>query len=259
MQFAAAKSVNKIFNHSGLKPMNKTIHVIPLFNLALAFLPVCFVIAIHFFWSGEHRKALYGIVRMLLQLLMIGYFLAYIFETKNSWIVLGVLSVMLFVAAWIALRTLGPVKLSLYPKVLLALILGGCTTLALVTQGVLQLTPWYQPSYFIPLAGMIFANSMNSISLAADRMTAEIDRNITYERARSTAFRASLIPITNSLFAVGLVSIPGMMTGQILSGVSPLIAARYQIMVMCMVFGAAGISSASFLALARPDFSGETH
>ena len=68
---------------------------------------------------------------------------------------------------------------------------------------------------------MIFANAMNSVSLAADRLEAEIGRDIEYNQARNIAFRASLIPITNSLFAVGLVSIPGMMTGQILSGVSP--------------------------------------
>lgn len=63
-----------------------------------------------------------------------------------------------------------------------------------------------------------------------------------------------MIPVINSLFAVGLVSLPGMMTGQILSGVSPLIAVRYQIMVMCMVFGAAGISAALFLQLGRKYF-----
>jgi putative ABC transport system permease protein len=140
----------------------------------------------------------------------------------------------------------------------LALIVGGTTTLILVTQGVLNLTPWYWPNYFIPLAGMIFANAMNSVSLAADRLEAEIGRDVAYNQARNIAFRSSLIPITNSLFAVGLVSIPGMMTGQILSGVSPLVAARYQIMVMCMVFGAAGISSAIFLSLVRPDFTKES-
>jgi putative ABC transport system permease protein len=64
----------------------------------------------------------------------------------------------------------------------------------------------------------------------------------------------SIVPITNSLFAVGLVSLPGMMTGQILSGVSPLIAARYQIMVMCMIYGSAGISSCCFLKLVKPAF-----
>ena len=66
-----------------------------------------------------------------------------------------------------------------------------------------------------------------------------------------TAYHAAMIPVINSLFAVGLVSLPGMMTGQILSGVSPLIAARYQIMVMCMIFASAGISTAVFLALGR--------
>ena len=70
-----------------------------------------------------------------------------------------------------------------------------------------------------------------------------------YTTARDTAMQTALIPIINSLFAVGLVSLPGMMTGQILSGVSPLIAVRYQIMVMAMIFGASGIATAVFLLL----------
>ena len=194
---------------------------------------------------------------MLVQLLMIGYFLNYIFDTESASVALAVLAIMVSVAGWIGLRTVKEKKLALYPKALISLLIGGATTLILITQGVLSLNPWYWPNYFIPLAGMIFANAMNSISLAADRLTAEIGRDIEYNKARSIAFRASLIPITNSLFAVGLVSIPGMMTGQILSGISPLIAARYQIMVMCMVFGAAGIASACFLSLVKSDFMKE--
>ncbi len=126
--------------------------------------------------------------------------------------------------------------------------------LLLVTQGVLQLDPWYMPSYMIPLAGMIFANGMNSVSLAGERLQSELKSGVVYAEAEKLAIQASLIPITNSLFAVGLVSIPGMMTGQILSGVSPFIAARYQIMVMCMIFGSAGISSALFLVLSKVNF-----
>jgi len=68
--------------------------------------------------------------------------------------------------------------------------------------------------------------------------------------------QAALIPIINALFAVGLVSLPGMMTGQILSGVSPLVAVRYQIMVMAMIFEASGIATAVFLLLARDVFMG---
>ena len=129
--------------------------------------------------------------------------------------------------------------------------------LVLITQVVLTLEPWYLPSYMIPLAGMIFANAMNSVSIAGERFSAEISRKSSYQESRNTALMASLIPITNSLFAVGLVSLPGMMTGQILSGVSPFIAARYQIMVMCMVYGSAGIASSIFLRLIKNDLKSE--
>ena len=191
---------------------------------------------------------------MLIQLLLIGYVLTYIFEAHNSLIVIAVLAVMLFSSSWIALHTIQIPRKTLYLKSFLSISLSGSIILILITQIVLELQPWYLPSYMIPLAGMIYANAMNSVSIAGERLEAEINRNVPYNEARNIALRASLIPITNSLFAVGLVSIPGMMTGQILSGVSPLIAARYQIMVMCMIFGAAGISSALFLLSIKSNF-----
>ena len=128
-------------------------------------------------------------------------------------------------------------EIQLYKYALLSIALGGGITLILVTQAVLTLDPWYAPQSMVPIAGMIFANAMNSVSLSAERLNAEVSRGVSYDEARNIAFQSSLIPVINSLFAVGLVSLPGMMTGQILSGVSPLIAVRYQIMVMCMVFG----------------------
>ncbi|MCH7677687.1 ABC transporter permease [candidate division KSB1 bacterium] len=233
--------------------MNNSIQIIPFANLALAFIPVLVVVVIMYKWSLNIKSAFYAISRMLVQLMVIGYFLAYIFEADSVWVVLAVVTVMVFASSWIALRT--TIKRTLlYKKTLYSVILGGGITFLLVTQAVLNLNPWYSPRYVIPLAGMIFASSMNSVSLAVERLTAEIERNVDYQQARNTALRTSLIPITNSLFAVGLVSLPGMMTGQILSGISPLVAARYQIMVMCMIFGSAGISSALFLKLVKPDF-----
>ena len=91
---------------------------------------------------------------------------------------------------------------------------------------------------------------MNTVSLAAERFAAEISRGADGLESRRLAYRASLIPLMNALLAVGLVSLPGMMTGQILSGVEPLIAVRYQIMVMCMLTGASGIAAALYLTLA---------
>ena len=130
--------------------------------------------------------------------------------------------------------------------------LGGGLTLALVSQGVLGLEPWFEPRYMVPLGGMIFSSAMNTVSLAAERFEAETANGAPYELARRTALEAAFIPLVNSLFAVGLVALPGMMTGQILSGVSPLIAVRYQIMVMSMTFGSSGIATLCYLALMKP-------
>ncbi len=235
--------------------MNNSIQTIPIENLILAFIPVIAVIVIIWKWGLGYRNSLYAISRMLIQLFLIGYFLTYIFKSDSALIVVAVLAIMLFASSWIALRTIKIPRKVLYLKSFCSISLGGIVILLLITQGVLGLQPWYLPSYMIPLAGMIFANAMNSVSLAGERLEAEISRNTSYEQARIIALRASLIPITNALFAVGLVSLPGMMTGQILSGVSPFIAARYQIMVMCMVFGSAGISAALFLALVKSDFT----
>ena len=111
----------------------------------------------------------------------------------------------------------------------------------------------------IPLAGMIFSSAMNGVSLAVERLYAELGRNVTYRDAKGLAMKAALLPITNSLLAVGLVSLPGMMTGQILSGISPLIAVRYQIVVMCMIFSSVGLSSYLFLVLNNKDKSARSY
>lgn len=227
-------------------------HTIPLTDLALALVPVALVVAILHIWSRDARETLYGFARMILQLSLIGYFLVYLFAAETPWLVVAVLAVMALVSSWISLRTTKLSRRTLYPIALCSITLGGGAVLAVITQGVLRPDPWFTPQVIIPLAGMIFAASMNSVSLAAERLAAEMRRGDRYLAARSVALKAALIPITNSLFAVGLVSLPGMMTGQILSGVSPLVAARYQIMVMCMMFAAAGLSATLFLLFIKP-------
>lgn len=199
-------------------------------------------------------NALYAMVRMLGQLLLIGYFLTYIFESEQAWVVLFVLGIMVVASSWIALSNVIDQRKHLFLFSLVSILLAGGITLGIVSAGVLQLDPWYQPRFLIPLAGMIFANSMNSVSLCAERLSAELRRGDDWVTARTTALQAGMIPMVNSLFAVGLVSLPGMMTGQILSGVSPLIAVRYQIMVMCMIFGSGGLAAVLFLQFSRKVF-----
>ncbi|GIR30358.1 MAG: iron export ABC transporter permease subunit FetB [Candidatus Neomarinimicrobiota bacterium] len=189
---------------------------------------------------------------MLGQLIIMGYFLSYIFNSNSSLIVLCILISMVVIGSWIALRILNKKRVNLLKYAIISIALGGGINLFIVTQLILQLDPWYKPRFMIPLAGMIFSSAMNGVSLAAERLQAEIDKGIKYDDAKRVAFKASLIPIINSLFAVGLVSLPGMMTGQILSGTSPLTAARYQIMVMCMIFNSVGLASYLFLVLFNP-------
>ena len=231
--------------------MNESITNISLIQLTIIFIPIGIVVGLLVSWSLDWKNSIYAVLRMVAQLLLVGYCLTYIFESGNAIFTIGILSVMVFAASWIALRTIPEKRKPYFHYALISILIGGGLTLLLVTQFVLKLNPWFLPQYMIPLAGMILASSMNGISLAAERLHAEMNRGESYLDSRGIALRAALIPITNSLFAVGLVSLPGMMTGQILSGVSPLIAVRYQIMVMCMIFSAVGLSSSLFLYFLR--------
>ena len=218
-------------------------------------IPVAIVIVIYMRWTQDKATLFYALFRMLIQLMLIGYVLTYIFDTNSPYLVVLILSVMLIAASVIALRPVQERQNSLYLHAFIAIFFGGVFTLMMVVFGVLDLNPWYEPRFLIPIAGMIFANSMNAVSISAERFESEVGRGNSYLEARATSYKAALIPIVNALFAVGLVSLPGMMTGQILSGVDPLIAVRYQIMVMLMILGSAGISVAIYLWFCKKDMA----
>ena len=224
-------------------------NTIPIFNLALAFIPVGILLLVMLYWQQNIKHELIAVARMLGQLAFIGYALSWIFNLHSPPFILAILAFMMMIACSIALRTISNKTRHHYLNALIAMMLGGLLTLTFIVTLVLESSPWYAPDKLIPLAGMIFAASMNSISLAAERFETALTHNITAPIARIEAFKASLIPLFNALLAVGIVALPGMMTGQILSGVEPLIAARYQIVVMCMLTGSAGISSAVYLEL----------
>ena len=237
--------------------MNSAVQLITWQGLALALLPTLIVILILWRWQAGAGTGIYATVRMLAQLLLIGYVLVFIFDTGEPGIVMAVLGFMLVVSSWISIRPLRNKSRRLYGNALVAISVSGVVTLALISQVVIGIEPWFDPRYLIPLAGMIFAGAMTTISLAGERAYAEVARGISYLEARRIAMSAALIPMINALLAVGLVSLPGMMTGQILSGVSPLVAAKYQIVVMSMLFGVTGMSAAIFLYLERRELQQE--
>jgi len=229
--------------------IEQTLTNISLPRLAIAFIPVFFVFVILARWSLPQKRSWHAIVRMLVQLLLVGYVLSYVFTSNSAWFIGLILLVMMLFSSWIALNNIESPRWPLFKSAFVAILISSTFILSVITQGVLSLEPWYKPQTMIPLAGMVFANGMNSVSLCGERFFAELNRGENYLAARNIAFKASMIPNVNALLAVGIVSLPGMMTGQILAGVSPFIAARYQIMVMCMVFASAGIASAIFLIL----------
>jgi len=243
-------------------------------GLALAGLLVLAAVALsHWQRLGLEGRYLVGALRAVLQLSAVGYVLVYVIEEPRWWLVLAALAVMLFAGSVTATRGRGAGKHppSLWRISSAAMLLSSALTLVYVTRVVLHVSPWYAPRYLVPLFGMIVGNAMNGAALAAERLASEMQQ----ERPRIEAYlalgasparaaaepvrralTASLIPSINGLMVLGVVQLPGMMTGQILAGASPLLAVRYQIVVAFMLtFATALTSSVVVLGYRRTFFT----
>lgn len=212
----------------------------------------------HILRAGQGRDIFWSGLRMFVQLMIVGYLLHLVFALESALPVLLILVVM----TGFAVQTIGArveTKMPNFYRVVGAAILFGCggMTFFFCTL-VIGLEPWYDPRYLIPLAGMVIGNSMTGASLAAERLAAEFRERreeietalclgssvkLAAEPAVSSAFRAALIPSVNAMAAMGLVFLPGMMTGQILSGTEPLIAVKYQIAIMCVITGSVALTT----------------
>lgn len=228
-------------------------------NLLVATLLVVGSLALSRAWRiGVEVDLAWGAVRTVVQLLAVGYVLRWIFESELVWYVMLAFAVMLSAASWTASRRVRRPIPGLLGLSAISLAVGaGGTTLA-VTALVVRADPWWDGRYFLPLAGMIVGNAMNAAALAAERLQAEIagrrdhieellalgasPRQAVAEPLRA-AIRAGLLPTINAMLTVGLVALPGMMTGQMVAGADPQTAARYQIVVMFMLSAATTISA----------------
>lgn len=247
----------------------------PIIDLSLGRLAICYalvgLVAVFLrIWRAPSEREVYGAtLRMTVQLAAAAFVLTFLFSMNRAVWILGMLVLMWQVASIVALRPLKSGKRQLYPMSCLSLALGAGVTLWVITVWVLQLDPWYNPRYFLPIAGMILANSMNGVSLAVDRVSVEMELRAGEIRkalaqgrtpweaslpALHKAYQTALLPTINSMLVVGIVAFPGMMTGQILSGTVPIIAVKYQVMVMCMLLASIGISTPIFLRLTFKHF-----
>jgi putative ABC transport system permease protein len=224
---------------------------ISLTNLLYSLIPLLLVGYFYYKWADNKSEILYSTLRMIVQLLLVGYILIYIFENKNIYVGVLILTFMMLISTWISLRNTPDKSFSHFNKIAISIGLSTILHLVLIIYFILDFENFYEPRYVIPIAGMILANSMNVLSLAIERFDKELSRKESFEDARKISFKSALIPQINSLLAVGLVSLPGMMTGQILSGVDPLIAVRYQIMIMATILSSAGISLIIYFLLSK--------
>jgi len=215
---------------------------------------------------GLERKLLLAAVRTVVQLLLIGLVLGWIFAAHQWYIVLPLMLAMTLIAGVAAVGRTGRRYRGMWLDSLISMWASSWLILAIALLAIVRVQvhvqPWYHPQYAIPLLGMILGNTLNGISLGMDRLGEELSAKrdqvetllalgaTRWEAARAPiqqAVRTGMIPIINSMMVVGLVSLPGMMTGQLLAGADPLQAVRYQIVIMFLI--AAGTSLGTVAAV----------
>jgi putative ABC transport system permease protein len=188
--------------------------------------------------------------RTVIQLLVVGYILAAVFAIRSPWLVLAVLGVMLAIATIVARNRISQKVPQLLPLVGGSILISTLLTLIYTNLLIIQPEVWYEPQYVIPLAGIVLGNAMNGAALAGERLVStlnssqlEIETHLSLgatphqavAQYRREAIKAGLIPTINTMMVVGIVTLPGIMSGQLLSGVNPLQAAAYQMLIMFML------------------------
>jgi putative ABC transport system permease protein len=217
-----------------------------------------------------HRQIVWASLRMIVQLVAVGYLLRFVFGLNQPAATLAIVMVMALIAAReIATRPkqrfIGHAG---YMLTGVSVVLATFVTAALALATAIRPTPWYDPHYAIPLAGIILGAVLNSGSITLDnllgglkreRMTIEAQLGLGYSFAAATtpllrdSIRRGLLPIVNQMSAAGIITLPGIMTGQIIAGMDPVEAVKYQILLMFLLAGSSGIAALSiaFLALRR--------
>ena len=199
-------------------------------------------------------------LRTTIQLLLVGMVLKVIFDISHPLLLLAIATVMVLTAGREVMRRqtrrlVGPWGFATGTG---AMVISSFSITCLVLTTVIRIDPWYTPQYAVPLLGMMLGNTMNGIAIGMERLTTsawrdsrEIEGRLmlgqSWQEAigsiRRESIRSALIPTLNSMAVAGIVSLPGMMTGQILAGSSPMDAVTYQILIMFTVSSGTGFGA----------------
>ena len=244
---------------------------IQLWQMAAAYV---FVVIVLFFVRirgiSKGKEILISSIRMTLQLVLAGYILVYLFDNMNPLNTIIVIIIMEVFAVYnIFKRTKSKLSNSLKKIIAISMFLGTLSSLTYFLLVVVNISPWYDPRYFIPIAGMIIGNSMTGISLGVTRL---VDGMYTQKHLVESAlmlgaapkmaakeivdnaFDSAILPTINSMVGMGIIFLPGMMTGQILSGISPITAIEYQIAIMLGILGSVALTVILFIQLGYKTF-----
>ncbi len=215
---------------------------------------------------GLEKDIIIGTIRCYLQLFALGYALRYLFKVDNPFILIAVFCFMIYFAVFTIKQRVKEKSINYFYPVFLTMLISYLAITVFVLGVIIRLDPWYQPIYFLPIGGMIIGNSMNAIAISIDRLLADFkkDKNgiemelalgANYIEATEDHFKnailSGMIPSINALMSVGIVFIPGMMTGQVLAGVDPAQAIRYQIMIMLLLVSITTVGSILVVFIVR--------
>jgi len=240
-------------------------------QVLLAYIFVVFVlIIVRIRGIKREKEIIISSIRMTLQLVLVGYVLLYIFTHPNPLVTLGIILLMESFAIYTIFNKFkNKLSASLKKVIAISMSIGTISCITYFLLVVVRITPWYDPQYFIPIAGMLIGNSMTGISLGVNSLleSMTINRALVEEAlilgatpqaaAKNTinnAFDAAILPTINSMLGMGIVFLPGMMTGQILSGTIPTTAIAYQIAIMFGILGAVSFSLVIMLQLGYKTF-----
>ena len=203
-------------------------------------------------------------VRTIVQLLAVGYVLDWVFHSARWYVVVPLMAIMTIVAGVAASGRGRRGYAGQRADSILSIWASSWLVAAVGLLLVIRIHPWYEPQYAIPILGMILGNTLTGVSLGMERMTEEltagrgtVEMSLTlgatrWEAAQTPArqaVRAGMIPTLNQMAVVGLVSLPGMMTGQVLAGQSPLQAVRYQIVIMFLIAASSALGTVGAVLL----------
>jgi putative ABC transport system permease protein len=251
--------------------MNNTVMNLSVLQLSIAYVFVLIMLII-FKSRGikREKQILIATTRMTVQLTLMGYVLMFVFNNPSWWITSLMIIIMISFAIYNSIkRVKSNMSKELQCIIAFSMIFGALLTATFFIIIVLQVRPWFNPQYFIPISGMIIGNSMTGIALGANKLCSDMeDKHVEIENSLmlgatpvaatkeivNNAFDSAILPTMNNMLTMGIVSLPGMMTGQILSGTFPLTAIKYQIGIMLAILGSTAITTVLFVTLGYKTF-----